>query len=242
MIPSDIQFDKNEYIISTTDILRLSQLSSEYKWHEKYELLYRESIMKRFEHGKIRLLNFILFLDNNTSVESINNHLKLLMEYEYYDVYVWDQWLNSYKLPDLINIGQLDKEQFNHNLIKNKLMAYEWLDIWAHYLHNLRQTRSQLSKSKIENNFSDQYYTRQYKPVLRLFYTNFFKWMSDSVFSGYLKSHPDSLPKLVAILTNDHYDVIQEQDDDPEENDTQPIIITKERKPIYEIECKSFNK
>ena len=66
--------------------------------------------------------------------------------------------------------------------------------------------------------------------------------MSDSIFSGYLKSHPDSLPKLVAILTNDHYDVIQEQDDDPEENDTQPIIITKERKPIYEIECKSFNK
>ena len=52
-IPSDIEVNKNEHIISTTDILRLSKLSAKYRLNCKYELLLRKSIMKRVELSKI---------------------------------------------------------------------------------------------------------------------------------------------------------------------------------------------
>ena len=52
-IPSDTEANKNEYIISITDILRLSKLSAKYGLNGKYELLFRKSIMKRVESSKI---------------------------------------------------------------------------------------------------------------------------------------------------------------------------------------------
>ena len=61
--------------------------------------------------------------------------------------------------------------------------------------------------------------------------------MSESVFKGYLKSHPESLAKLFTVLTNDHYNIIQDQDTSELKN-LEPVVITEEKISIFEIECK----
>ena len=61
--------------------------------------------------------------------------------------------------------------------------------------------------------------------------------MSESVFSGYLKSHLESLAKLVTVLTSEHYDTIKNQDTS-EQNNLEPVVVTENKKSFFEIECK----